>query len=195
MKIPFSALLLAGGRSSRMGEDKAMIPYGHQPLWRHQVEKLKSVGAAEILISRSRDQLTWDCEHLFVFDRFEQVGPLGGMIAGMEASTYDLMMVLAVDLPLISLDVLEGLIESITPGCGAIYISDLYFEPLVAIYPRILLQEMISALESGERSLQPLLKVWVEAGKMRSLKIPPDLLVQWSNVNTPVQLSQLRGSQ
>jgi molybdopterin-guanine dinucleotide biosynthesis protein A len=194
MKTPFSALLLAGGRSSRMGEDKALMTYRHHPLWRHQVEKLKSAGATEILISRSRDQSTWESELPFVFDRFEQVGPMGGIIAGMEASRHDLLMVLAVDLPLISLDILEGLKEASTPGCGAIFISDRYFEPLVALYPKILLQEMLLALKSGERSLQRLLKIWVEDGKMRSLQIPSDHWIQWSNVNTPGHFNQVRGT-
>lgn len=191
MKIPFSAILLAGGRSSRMGEDKAMLSYGHRPLWYHQLEKLKSVGAAEILISRSRDQSIWESEVPFVLDRFEQVGPMGGIIAGMEASTHELLMVLAVDLPLISVDVLEALKERCTSGCGAIYSSDLFFEPLVALYPKILLQEMLTSLESGEKSLQPLLKRWVEGSKMISLPIPPYQMNQWSNMNFPDDFTRL----
>lgn len=191
MKIPFSAILLAGGRSSRMGEDKAMLFYGHRLLWLHQVEKLKLVGAAEILISRSRDQSIWESEASFVLDRFEQAGPMGGIIAGMEASTHELLMVLAVDLPLISVDILEALKERCTPGCGAIYSSDLFFEPLVAIYPKILLQEILFALESGKKSLQPLLKRWVQASKMISLPIPSDQMSQWSNMNTPDDFTRL----
>ncbi len=190
MKIPFSALLLAGGRSSRMGTDKALLSYTGKPLWGYQIDKFKAIGAEEILISRSQDQRSWEVERgeLFVRDRFEQAGPMGGILAGMERSKNELLMVLAVDLPLISIELLLSLSERAARDCGVVYCSKNFFEPLAAIYPISLQQEISKSLEKGERSMQPLLNRWVAEGKMTSISIPLSWMPQWKNVNSPAEI-------
>ena len=58
MSPGFSAALLVGGRSRRMGSDKAFLPFGDppQPLWRRQVGLLESLGARQLMLSHNADQ-------------------------------------------------------------------------------------------------------------------------------------------
>ena len=49
--IPFAAALLAGGRSLRMGRDKARLPWGGEPLWRHQWRTLAALEPSSLLLS------------------------------------------------------------------------------------------------------------------------------------------------
>ena len=51
MSAGHGALLLAGGRSERMGRDKALLEIAGEPLWKRQVERLVAAGAAEVVVS------------------------------------------------------------------------------------------------------------------------------------------------
>ncbi len=191
MKNPFSALLLAGGLSSRMGSDKAFLSYQGNPLWLHQLEKFKVIGAEKIFISRGSGQSDWECDETFVWDRFEQAGPMGGILAGMEVAQNKWMMVLAVDLPMISVSVLQNLVAAASEDGGAVYWNKSYFEPLVALYPTILKKEIQDSLEKGDRSIQRLLRKWVEEKKMISIEIPSECIVQYTNVNSVQEFTEI----
>src|SRR5205809_5309599 len=96
----WSALLMAGGESRRMGRDKATLVVGGEPLWRRQVRTLREAGFAEIMIARGEREPLGAGEPglLTVPDAREGCGPLGGLVAGLEKAT-EWLLVLAVDLP------------------------------------------------------------------------------------------------
>ena len=56
MSTPFATVLLAGGRSTRMKQDKALLHWHGQDLWQAQLHKLQSIGAARVLLSCRREQ-------------------------------------------------------------------------------------------------------------------------------------------
>ncbi len=174
-----------------MGSDKAFLSYQDNPLWRHQLNKFKIIGAEKIFISRGLGQSDWECDETFVWDRFEQAGPMGGILAGMELTQTQWMMVLAVDLPMISLSALQKLVAVASEDCGAVYWNKSYFEPLVALYPTILKKEIQNSLEKGDRSIQRLLRKWVEEKKMISIEIPLECIVQYTNVNSVEEFAQI----
>lgn len=93
-----SAILLAGGKSSRMGRDKAGLPFRGMTLLEWQVRKLQGLGVGEIMLSGSRRGM----EGVRVVpDEFPGRGPLGGLHACMKAAGYPHCLALSVDAPLI----------------------------------------------------------------------------------------------
>src|SRR4051812_6334942 len=77
--IKVSAVLLAGGKSRRMGRDKATTSYRGRPLWRHQTELLGELGPFEILISARSDPPWRPDQFKFVPDGAVSRGPLTGL--------------------------------------------------------------------------------------------------------------------
>jgi molybdenum cofactor guanylyltransferase len=187
LKPAFAAALLAGGRSRRMGTDKAFVPWQGLPLWEHQMEKLTALGANELLLSCRKEQVFPAFANIIrVEDKWPDAGPLGGVGSCLSACTAPLLVVLGIDLPLMPREFLQHLIHESTPECGAVVVSSggEYYEPLAAVYPRamsVLAEEQIAA---GRLSMQGFIRLGVEAGLLRVPALP--LEREWfTNVNTP----------
>ncbi|MEP6810225.1 MAG: molybdenum cofactor guanylyltransferase, partial [Chthoniobacterales bacterium] len=120
MSISFSALLLAGGQSQRMGRDKAWLEIAGEPLWRRQLTLLESLAPERIFIAAPVHP-EWLCPRCeFVADARSGAGPLAGLVAGLRACTSQFLLALAVDLPSMSAIFLRDLLGQCTPGRGVI---------------------------------------------------------------------------
>ncbi|MCW5549944.1 MAG: molybdenum cofactor guanylyltransferase [Opitutaceae bacterium] len=185
MSVPlsFSAVLLAGGRSSRMGADKALLPTQGRPLWQRQVEVLRAAGAREIFFSVRPEQAWIPAGVQVVQDAVAGAGPLAGIAAALAACGDGHLAVLAVDLPRMEPAWFARLLERCGPGAGAVGRRGNFYEPLAAIYPRELLAAATEALARGELSLQAFI---AGAGtRMRSVEIGSNESEWFLNWNEP----------
>src|SRR3954447_23098801 len=96
--MPLTGFVLAGGKSRRMGRDKALLDWHGQPLLSHMTDLLRSV--AEQVMVVGRDPLP---------DRLPGCGPLSGIATALETTATHANMVLAVDLPHLTRDFLKYL--------------------------------------------------------------------------------------
>ncbi len=156
MPLPFAAVLLAGGRSRRMGRDKALLPLGDGLLlWQRQLDVLRQLEPAELFVSGPRRE-GFPPELICLLDEQPGRGPLGGISSALGATRAPLLVVLAVDLPRMTPEFLRGLLERSTDGRGVVpwhHASDLY-EPLAAVYPSACLTLVQARLNGDDWSLQ-----------------------------------------
>ena len=193
MSFFFNAVVLAAGRSTRMGRDKALLSTGDgRPLWERQRDVLRRAGATEIFLSARADQAWAQNAGGFsavIRDEVVDLGPLAGIVAGLERSTSPHLAVLAVDLPAMDGAWFAALGAACAPGCGAVGRRGKFFEPLAAIYPRELLPLAQAALARRELSLQRLLADAVARGLLREREITADELPWFENWNAPLERS------
>ena len=132
----FSAVILAGGKSLRMGRDKAFLEIGGQTLLARQIGLASEIGAAEIFISgrAEADYSAFGCRVLQ--DKFPDAGPLAGIERALDAAKSPLLLVLAVDLPEMNAEFLRRLAANASESCGAIPKLANHVEPLAAFYPK-----------------------------------------------------------
>lgn len=181
--LTFSAVLLAAGRSSRMGVDKAMLRMADGALWERQLGVLRAAGCREMMIS-ARPEQTWvPASTLVVHDARPDAGPLAGIAAALAQTDATHLMVLAVDLPRMEPGWLMRLKSHCAPGVGAVGRHAEFFEPLAAIFPRELRGAAESALGSGELSLQRFIGSAGEA--MTAVEISPAEAIWFTNWNAP----------
>ena len=132
----YSLLLLAGGKSSRMGTDKADLLYGDKTFLEHMLAKAHSLKIEKCFVSGypSRSGSVRS-----VPDQFPDRGPLGGIHAGMMAMDTPYCLVLPVDAPLLPLHILESLLRAHrkSPERDKVLIWEHgdRKEPLIAVYP------------------------------------------------------------
>ena len=131
----FSALILAGGQSSRMGRDKSRLEVAGQPLLARQIALARSVGAREVFVSArtESDYSSFGCPVLL--DTLANAGPLAGVERGLATARTPFLLVLAVDLPRLHAGFLHRLAAACTDATGVVPEIRGRLEPLAALYP------------------------------------------------------------
>lgn len=159
---PLAGLVLCGGRSTRMGQDKALLEIDGVPMVRRAAAALSTVAIPVILAPGVPGRLG-GTDYAEVADAAVDSGPLGGLVAGLEASPHRLMAVVAVDLPRLSPGVLRLLAElgwSQEEGSGqgqgfdaAVPTTAAGPQPLHAVYATSALPALAAALAGGRLAL------------------------------------------
>lgn len=169
-----TGVVIAGGRSTRMGRDKARLRVGGVALWQRQQTMLEAAGARPVVFALRAGQRRFAAGLAVVRDTRSGVGPIAGVHAALRACETEWLAVLAVDLPRVEAAWLRKLARLCGVGRGAVGISrDGFFEPFAAIYPRSMLPEIerVMDAEQGSRSLQPLLRELVARGVMKAVRL------------------------
>ena len=182
----FSAVLLAGGHSRRMGRDKAMLEIGGRTLLDHQLATLAELGAGEILLSCRADQDLAPQNARRVHDRHGDCGPLGAVASCLAEATLDRIVVLAVDMPAMTAGFLQGLL-SLGPGSVIPSRTDGFLEPLAAVYSRELLPSALTCLGRGDFSMQSWIRPALAHGMAATYPIAPDEESFFANWNKPLE--------
>lgn len=180
-----SGAVLAGGRSSRMGRDKAFLSHDGIPLVARQVGLLRALGIDDLLISGRAgiDYAVPDAR--VVTDPVPDAGPLAGLAATLAAARHPRVLVIAVDLPLLTTSFLQRILDTGGGRGGVVPHGPHGFEPLVALYPRDLLPRIEAALAERRLGLQALLAAAVVDGLMTRLDLADVDQLHLANWNTP----------
>lgn len=192
MNSPFAAVLLAGGRSTRMKQDKALLHWHGQDLWQAQLHKLQSIGAERVLLSCRSDQ------PLFVSpsDGVEVMhdpagiddGPLGAITRCLEHVQMPLL-VLAVDMPWMTPTFLrEQLHKHESPEKGWFFRGPHGDETLAGLYVPAMLPLMQEALRAKHLALQPIIEAAVHSGLVVTHALGDEQMPFFHNANTPADL-------
>ncbi|MHB8604838.1 MAG: molybdenum cofactor guanylyltransferase [Thermoplasmatota archaeon] len=139
-----SGVLLAGGASSRLGEDKAFVELGGRSLLARGIDALFAVdGVAEVVVAAGDDarvariaDITWTHRVRAVADARRDAGPLAGLWAALEALRTDVALVAPVDAPFLSAAGFTPLLAALPRHDGAIYTGAHGIEPLHLVLDR-----------------------------------------------------------
>jgi molybdopterin-guanine dinucleotide biosynthesis protein A len=156
MKREKVAVIFAGGKSSRMGRDKALLPFrDFSTLSEYQYQKLSKI-FDKVYISSKSDKFDFSVE--IIEDCYEESSPLVALISIFKRLEIDEIFVLSVDAPFVDMDIIEKLYRDATPLKDVIVASSPNgIEPLCAIYRRGILSKAQELLESKNHRLQTLL--------------------------------------
>ena len=161
----YSLLLLAGGKSLRMGTNKAELLYQGKTFVENLIEKAKHLGIENIYLSGYQKERT-DVE--VVWDIYPEVGPLGGLHAGMKNIKTASFLVLPVDIPQIPVDFLEEMIcyherkllHSDECNLPLVLEHQGFLEPLIGIYPVDMVDFIEERIKNQYLSVFRMLKEW-----------------------------------
>ena len=186
--MTFTAVLLAGGESRRMGSDKATLRWRGRPLWEWQLEKLRALTPERILLS-ARSDLPWRPSDVELLpDIPPSRGPLSGLAAALDTMETDHLLALAVDLPFMTTEHLRFLCERARPGTGIVPMIKGTAEPLSAIYPGTARTHFLEALPLDDSSLQPIVRRLVALNMLQAFPVPDEEHQFYKNVNKPEEL-------
>ncbi len=153
-----SVVLLAGGYSRRMGQDKALLPWRGRTLIEYLVSQLKAISDDVLVITGAEIRYRELLDVPVFADAIKDVGPMGGLYTGLTHARYDYSLVAACDMPLLSRAVIDLLKEELDGSAWAIVpqIAN-YRIPTLAIYHKKSLSVIEQLLAHGRTSPQELL--------------------------------------
>lgn len=178
------AIVLAGGRSSRMGTSKAMLDWHGAPLLRRVTGILQRVADPVVVVHAPGQQLPPLPDARLVVDRRPGRGPLEGIAAGMRelAGSCDAVFVSSTDVPLLHPGFVLGVAASLDGHDVALPVADGHNHPLGAVY-RLSLLSQVEQLLAADRLRTTFL---FEGARVR--RLDRDQLVEpqsLRNLNTP----------
>ena len=146
------AVITAGGRSKRMGADKAQLSFCGQPLLSYQIERWKNVFDELVVSVDRRTRFPWvHCK--MVEDRRRESGPMSGLEAVMLEVPADRYFMTAVDLPFGNIDLAKEMSERCgRADIGIIRRAGGRIEPMFALYSRECLPHIMRSLDRNECS-------------------------------------------
>jgi molybdopterin-guanine dinucleotide biosynthesis protein A len=193
--VPVTGVVLAGGRSSRMGgRDKAFAAVDGEPIAVRTIRLFRRLFPQVIVATNRADRYrALDVET--VSDAFPGCGPLAGIHAAMRAARHPHVFVAACDMPGLDADVIRFLLARIGDADAVVPRWDHDVEPLHAVYAVRLVDRIEDALRAGRyaiRELLPGVRVdYVAEDELRRIRGTERSML---NVNTPEELAAVGGS-
>ncbi|MFZ0818303.1 MAG: molybdenum cofactor guanylyltransferase [Candidatus Sulfotelmatobacter sp.] len=184
-----TAFILAGGKSTRMGTDKAFVKYGGRTLLARALDLAHSI-TPRVFIVGNREKFAPFVP--VVEDIFRDCGPLGGIHAALKTSSTELNLMLAVDTPFISTAFLQYLIsqtQGVPETAVVVPRSGGRRQPLCAIYRREFADVAEIALRAGQNRIDRLFDgVQTRVLEQEELEAAGFSAFLFRNLNTPEEL-------
>ena len=184
MAIPAPArvagFVLVGGRSSRMGRDKALMEFGESTLVEYVARLVERVCGSVVLVGCP------DCYRAIPYQAIPDIrpeqGPLGGIQAALSASGCEWNLIVACDMPAITTELLDLLVDATREWAGGCIVpvsSDGRLQPLCAVYHRRCLGAVSTMLGRGVRRMSDAIP------QLGPLLLPTRSTEPFRNLNTP----------
>lgn len=192
MKNFGTAIILAGGKSSRMGFDKQLLKINERRLMDSLIQKLNPE-FEKIIIVTNRPELYIGLSHIITKDILEDMGALGGIHAGLKYSSSKYAFVTACDMPNINIDYVRYMKDRLDSddSFGCVTRFGDWIEPFSSFYSVELVKNVEKYLEDGRRSINGLINefniTYIEEKEARKFSPNWDMFL---NLNTQEDLDK-----
>ncbi len=154
--LPYSLVILAGGDSRRMNQDKALLPVGKGTLIEYVLKQLESL-FEETLVSVSTSEKFEFLNQKLVVDEKPGYGPMMGIKSALTVSRHEKNFVIACDIPKIPLTLLHKILDRGQSSDIVVPVSSCrQVEPLFGVYSKSILPQMERLIKNNIHSLLPL---------------------------------------
>jgi molybdenum cofactor guanylyltransferase len=186
-KSEITGIILAGGKSRRMGTDKGLLLYNGKPMIQYSIDLLSSF-CERIVISTSNPAYNvFGLET--IPDLVPQLGPMGGLYSCLKASKTSVNLCLPCDIPQMNLSVLNQLVEK-SDIISCIVACTPYPEPLVAIYPLTVISVIEQLINTGNYKMADIFNLtpvkYIPLEEFHGENIEK----YFTNMNTPTDLTE-----
>lgn len=190
-----ACIILAGGRSSRMGRDKALLPVtntSHRTFLTHLATTLSPLCDELLLVARDEEQaaryraVADVATFGIITDKVPDYGPLMGIYSGLSAIQSARALIVAVDMPFAQPALVSMLLVRASTEAMTVPVVNAVPQVLFAVYPRSLLPRIETNIAQGRRDPRSLLTTvpvqYIDEAQLRA--VDPQLR-SFININTP----------
>ncbi|MAT43376.1 MAG: hypothetical protein CL609_13640 [Anaerolineaceae bacterium] len=156
-----SIVIQSGGQSTRMGEEKGLVPFCGKPLIQNVLERVQHIGD-EIIIVTNKPDLYNFLKVKSVNDIYQNYGALAGLHSGLTNAKHNIVVNLACDIPYVNSELLSYLIEKMKKQPDRDVIipkTEMGYEPMQAVYRR---KTCLPAVEAAIREKKRRMISWFD---------------------------------
>ena len=175
-----TGIILAGGKSSRMGTDKGLMHLSGKPMIQHILDPLTKVCKRIIIVTENPLYSMFGFD--LVKDEAPNYGPVMGILSGLKQSTTERNVVLSCDAPFVTLELLKQLMLLSDEADVVAAVSEKGIHPLIAVYNKSCIPVFEEEVRNDEHRLRTILKKL----DLHKFKIEDEQLVR--NLNTQADL-------
>lgn len=185
-----TAIVLCGGKSSRMGTDKGLIDIMGQPMVEHVIHHIKPL-CSRILISSNLENYKY-LGYEVIEDEWQNFGPAAGILSCLNVSETNNNLVISCDLPMASTALLEKLYAYAMDADITVPRINTHFQPLCGFYRTSIRDSFKEYLLSGEKSMQFIIQYF--NFRLVSQEMIPGINLEreLQNFNSPEDLERLK---
>ena len=186
LKYNIPLVIFAGGKSSRMGQDKALLPFGeYTTLSEYQQARLSKL-FKKVYISAKENKFNFKTS--IITDNYKESSPLVGIISIFETLKVDKIFILSVDAPFVTKEIIDRLINSNNRFDAVVAKSKSGVQPLCGVYKRSILPIAQEHLKNKNHRLSALLK------KVDTQFVPFEDDALFLNLNHPHEYEKAQNS-
>lgn len=187
-----SVCIQAGGASSRMGTDKALLPFNGEPLVQRVLKRLAPIADEIFIVSNHPERFSAFGLPVYT-DEIANIGALGGLYTALIRAKGELLALAACDMPFAQPKLLERMAAAMTDAAidAMVPMTNGYYEPAFAVYRRSACLPLVrQSIDRGEKRMIS----WFERARIKTLTAATLAeLDPWQraflNVNTPEEFA------
>lgn len=184
-----TGIILAGGKSSRMGFNKALIEINGVSIIERTVNLFKEIFDEIIIITNTPlEYEQFDVK--IAADLIKDAGALGGIYTGIFHASSNHSFAAACDMPFLDKDIILKMLDISMEGYAIVPFANDKFHPLHAVYSKKCLKPMEEAIKSGDLRINNLLKK-IRIKKVEDIFIKEPAMLSLCNVNTMEDLNKI----
>lgn len=151
-----TGIILAGGKSTRMGTDKGLMPFRGKPMIQHIINPMAKICERILVVSENSMYGMFGFE--LIKDEKPDYGPVMGILSGLRQSTTDRNLILSCDAPFVGFNLMKELVLKSDGANVVAACSSEGIHPLIAVYDRDCISVFEQAVASGEHRMRTVLK-------------------------------------
>ncbi len=171
-----TGIILAGGKSSRMGQDKGLMPLNGKPMIQHIIDPMAKICGRILIVTSNPMYGMFGFE--LVADEAPDYGPVMGILSGLRQSKTERNLVLSCDTPYVTFNLLKELVLKADDAEVVVANSGQEIHPLIATYNISCIPTFAKAVAEDEHRLQTVLT------KLKVEKIRVENESDLKNINT-----------
>ena len=184
--MEIGAIILAGGKSSRMGSDKGLLMIDDKPMVTHIIETLSKLTNDIIIVSNQSEYYDFG---LPVFeDIIKNAGPLAGIYTGLVRAKHQKNIIVSCDVPFVSAELMTFLLKDSIDNQVTIPLKNNKTHQVIGIYDKNCIEVFKQELENDQRKI----KVALEKINLKVVDASQFNEKEFFNVNTPQELNELQ---
>jgi molybdopterin-guanine dinucleotide biosynthesis protein A len=195
--MPISCAILAGGKSRRMGAEKAFLKLGELAIIERVIDTVMQVASEILIVTNDTKNFTHlktqDIPFDIVKDVYPGVGALGGLHSGLYHAAHEMVFVCACDMPFLNPELIRFITNASTDHDATVPIINNYYEPLIAAYSKNCIKAIEYHIDKGDRQILSFYKdVKLREVTEDELKTVDKDLLSFININRPEDLTRAK---